>query len=168
MHNFSYLGWAGDTPMGKARASFDWNKSGEDWLKRVKEQVALVKPTVAFLSYGMTAALEAAEAKTPAEEQAILAAFDTELGRLMDAVDEVSGQKVRFFLLGPPGLHGPHDGPQSLSPEAAGRLRRELGTVIDEGKLSVDLAETFPFEQAAQAYQILAEGHVRGKIVLTP
>ena len=43
-----------------------------------------------------------------------------------------------------------------------------LATLIDEGKLSVDLAETFPFEQAAQAYQILAEGHVRGKIVLTP
>ena len=39
---------------------------------------------------------------------------------------------------------------------------------IDEGKLSVDLAETFPSKQAAQAYQILAEGHVRGKIVLTP
>ena len=58
---FRNLGWAGDSPMGRARASFDWNKSETEWLKRVKEQLALVKPTVAFLSYGMTAALEAAE-----------------------------------------------------------------------------------------------------------
>ncbi|MEN9675549.1 MAG: hypothetical protein RIS76_1445 [Verrucomicrobiota bacterium] len=98
---FRNLGWAGDTPMGKARASFDWNKSDADWLKRVKEQVALVKPTVAFLSYGMTAALEAAEAKTPAEQQAIITKYTTDIGKLMDAIDEVSGQKVRFVLLGP-------------------------------------------------------------------
>ncbi|MCW5559982.1 MAG: hypothetical protein KIT22_19365, partial [Verrucomicrobiae bacterium] len=58
---FRNLGWAADTPLGRSRASFDWGKSGEDWLKRVQEQVALVPPTVAILSYGMTAALEAAE-----------------------------------------------------------------------------------------------------------
>lgn len=98
---FRNLGWAGDTPMGKARASFDWNKSDEDWLKRVKEQVALVKPTVAFLSYGMTAALEAAEAKTPEDQKAIVAKFKADLGKLMDAINEVSGQKVRFVLVEP-------------------------------------------------------------------
>ncbi len=98
---FRNLGWAGDTPMGRARASFDWNKPEDDWLKRVKEQVALVKPTVAFLSYGMTAALEAADAKTPAEQQAMLDKFKADLNRLMDAIEEVSGQKVRFVLLGP-------------------------------------------------------------------
>jgi hypothetical protein len=68
---FRNLGWAGDSPMGRARASFDWNKPETEWLKRVKEQLALVKPSVAFLSYGMTAALEAAEAKTPEEQQAL-------------------------------------------------------------------------------------------------
>jgi glucose/arabinose dehydrogenase len=97
---FRNLAWAGDTPMGRARASFDWNKSEADWLKRVKEQVALAKPTVAFLSYGMTAALELAETK--AEEQpARLEKFKADLGTLMDAIDEVSGQKVRFVLLPP-------------------------------------------------------------------
>src|SRR5882762_8323596 len=55
---FRNLAWAADTPMGRSRASFDWNKPEEEWLKRVKEQVALVKLTVAFLSYGMTASLE--------------------------------------------------------------------------------------------------------------
>ena len=97
---FRNLAWAGDTPMGRARASFDWNKPETEWLKRVKEQVALVKPTVAFLSYGMTAALELAETK--AEEQPVkLEKFKADLGKLMDAINEVSGQKVRFVIVGP-------------------------------------------------------------------
>ena len=90
---FRNLAWAGDTPMGRSRASFDWNKSEEEWLKRVKEQVALVKPTVAFLSYGMTAALEGGEAGIPK--------FKADIGKLMDAIEAVSGQKVRFVLVGP-------------------------------------------------------------------
>jgi glucose/arabinose dehydrogenase len=97
---FRNLAWAGDTPMGKARASFDWNKSEADWLKRVKEQVALAKPTVAFLSYGMTAALELAETKAEDQPEK-LEKFKADLGTLMDAIDEVCGQKVRFVLLPP-------------------------------------------------------------------
>jgi len=90
---FRNLARAGDTPMGRARASFDWNKSKEEWLQRVKRQLELVKPTVAFLSYGITAALEGGEAGLPD--------FKTGMNRLMDVIEEVSGQKVRFVLLGP-------------------------------------------------------------------
>jgi glucose/arabinose dehydrogenase len=97
---FRNLGWAADSPMGRARASFDWNKPETEWLKRVKEQVALVKPTVAFLSYGMTEALELAETK-PEDQPTKLEKFKKDLGTLMDAIDEVSGQKVRFVLMGP-------------------------------------------------------------------
>jgi len=43
-----------------------------------------------------------------------------------------------------------------------------LAHLIDEGKLSVDLAQTFSFEDAAEAYRELEDRHVRGKIVLTP
>lgn len=89
---FRNLGWAADTPLGKARASFDWNKSEDEWLKRVKQQVALVKPTVAFLSYGMTAALEGGEPG--------ILKFKADMNRLMDTIEEVSGRKVRFVLLG--------------------------------------------------------------------
>ena len=126
---FRNLGWAGDTPMGKARASFDWNKSDEDWLKRVKEQVALVKPTVAFLSYGMTAALEAAEAKTPAEQDAVIAKFKADLVRLMRAIDEVSGQKVRFVLVDTVDPFVPTASLDRLSPEYQKKLHRQLGEV---------------------------------------
>ncbi|HKS38380.1 MAG TPA: hypothetical protein VJW76_14395, partial [Verrucomicrobiae bacterium] len=90
---FRNLAWAADTPMGRSRASFDWNKSEEDWLKRVREQVALVKPTVAFLSYGMTAALESGTNGIPK--------FKADMNKLMNAIEQVSGQKVRFVLLGP-------------------------------------------------------------------
>ena len=104
---FRNLAWAADTPMGRSRASFDWNKPEQEWLKRVKEQVALVKPTVAFLSYGMTAALESGEGVTPAEQAARIEKFKTDMNKLMDAIEEVSGsspdrpEKVRFVLLGP-------------------------------------------------------------------
>jgi glucose/arabinose dehydrogenase len=97
---FRNLAWAGDSPMGRARASFDWNRDDNFWLGRVKEQLALVKPTVAFLSYGMTAALELSETK-PEEQLAKVEKFKADLGRLMDAIDEMSGQKVRFVLVGP-------------------------------------------------------------------
>jgi glucose/arabinose dehydrogenase len=90
---FRNLAWAGDTPMGRARASFDWNRNPDDWLKRVQEQVALVKPTVAFLSYAMTASLENGPSG--------IEAFTRDLNRLMDAITATSGGPVRFVVLGP-------------------------------------------------------------------
>src|SRR5437016_3972799 len=105
---FRNLAWAADTPMGRSRASFDWNKPEEEWLKHVKEQVALVKPTVAFLSYSMTAALEQSSAGvSTARQTAALEKFKADMKKLMDAIEEVSGstpdgpKKVRFVLLGP-------------------------------------------------------------------
>src|SRR5947208_4747254 len=79
---FRNLGWAADTPLGRSRASFDWNKPEDDWLKRVKEQVALVNPTVAFLSYGMTTALESGAGVSPAEQAASIEKFKTDMNKL--------------------------------------------------------------------------------------
>lgn len=44
----------------------------------------------------------------------------------------------------------------------------ELAMLIDAGQLQVDLAGTYPLEQAKEAYQRLRDGHVRGKLVLVP
>ncbi len=90
---FRNLAWAADTPSGRARASFDWNKTPADWLKRVKDQLALVKPSVAFLSYGMTEALESGSDGVES--------FIDGMNRLMDALDAVTGRKVPCVLLGP-------------------------------------------------------------------
>ncbi len=44
----------------------------------------------------------------------------------------------------------------------------ELARLIDAANVRVDLAGTYPFAEAAAAYERLEQGHVRGKIVLTP
>ena len=49
------LGYSGDSPLGASRASFDPVARGVDSLK---EQLAVVKPTVAVLGYGMAASLD--------------------------------------------------------------------------------------------------------------
>lgn len=131
---FRNLSWAGDTPMGRARASFDWNKSPEDWLKRVKEQLDLVRPTVVFLSYGMTATLEAAALKSPDAQTAYVARFKSEIGRLLNAVDEVSGQRVSAVILGPLQIQG--DRPDSARASVALAVSQALQTVASERPLS--------------------------------
>lgn len=45
---------------------------------------------------------------------------------------------------------------------------QELARMIDAGEIAVDLAGTYPFSEAARAYELLENGHVRGKIVLVP
>jgi NADPH:quinone reductase-like Zn-dependent oxidoreductase len=42
-----------------------------------------------------------------------------------------------------------------------------LGELIESGKLRVDVAETFPLEQIAEAHRRSESGHTRGKIVVT-
>ncbi|QXG75236.1 NADP-dependent oxidoreductase [Modestobacter sp. L9-4] len=43
----------------------------------------------------------------------------------------------------------------------------ELGRMSDAGQLRVAIAKAFPLEQAAAAHDLVAEGHVRGKVVIT-
>ncbi|MET9905539.1 NADP-dependent oxidoreductase [Streptomyces sp. NPDC006476] len=43
----------------------------------------------------------------------------------------------------------------------------ELARLAAERELAVEVARTFPLEQAAQAQQLLREGHTRGKLVLS-
>jgi NADPH2:quinone reductase len=43
----------------------------------------------------------------------------------------------------------------------------QLVTLVADGKLRVNLAGIYPFEQAVAAYAELEGGHVRGKLVVT-
>jgi NADPH:quinone reductase-like Zn-dependent oxidoreductase len=43
----------------------------------------------------------------------------------------------------------------------------ELGRMADAGQLRVPIAKAFPLEQVADAQALVAEGHVRGKVVVT-
>lgn len=105
------LAWAGDTPAGWSRASFDGREKG---IERLKEHLALVKPTVVFLGYGMAASLQEMTDRAndptlnpdPARygsDPMTAARFKKQLGNLIDLIrsePEVKGG-VRFVLLSP-------------------------------------------------------------------
>ncbi|MFF4565926.1 NADP-dependent oxidoreductase [Streptomyces sp. NPDC001435] len=44
----------------------------------------------------------------------------------------------------------------------------ELAALVDEGALTLRVAETYPLEEASKAHARLAEGGVRGRLVLVP
>ena len=88
------LSFAGDTPLGVSRASFDPPAKG--W-ERLREQLDLVQPTVVFLGYGMAASLQELTDKSgdatlnpdPARygaEPMSAGRFKKELGMLMDEI----------------------------------------------------------------------------------
>ncbi|MBI3417783.1 MAG: hypothetical protein HY043_21030 [Verrucomicrobia bacterium] len=90
---FRNLGWSADTLTGRSRVSFDWSKPESEWFANLKSQIAAVKPTVAFLGYGMASSFDG---------EAGLPKFKSDLRKLMDAIQEIAGEKkVRFVLLGP-------------------------------------------------------------------
>ena len=103
------LGYSGDSPLGASRASFDPVAKGVDSLK---EQLAVVKPTVAILGYGMAASLDEL---TYRKNDPVLnpdparygtdhspAKFRRELLQLMDLITAASPNgQVRFVFVGP-------------------------------------------------------------------
>jgi NADPH:quinone reductase-like Zn-dependent oxidoreductase len=52
-----------------------------------------------------------------------------------------------------------------VHPDAAGL--GELARMAEAGQLRVPIAKAFPLEQLAEAHRLVAEGHVRGKVVVT-
>ena len=96
------LAFSADTPLGWSRASFDPAAKG---FERLKEQLALVKPTVVFLGYGMAASLQEMTDRSqdwtlnrdPARygaEPMSAARFKKELAQCMDAIEEVSADSA--------------------------------------------------------------------------
>ena len=43
----------------------------------------------------------------------------------------------------------------------------EIATLIDDGKVRVEIAATFPLDHVREAYDCVERGHIRGKVVLT-
>jgi len=125
------LAFSADTPLGWSRASFDPAAKG---FERLKEQIALVKPSVVFLGYGMAASLQEITDRSndptlnpdPVRygvEPMSAPRFKKELAQLMDTIVEISGapatdaapqapSPVRFVLLSPI----PHEDLRELKP----------------------------------------------------
>jgi putative heme-binding domain-containing protein len=109
------LSWAGDTPLGWSRASFDPAETG---IERLKEHLALARPTVVFLGYGMAATLQEITDQSadwtlnpdPARygrHPYSAARFKKDLGQLMDLIVAEAAREQpprpapRFVLLSP-------------------------------------------------------------------
>jgi len=42
----------------------------------------------------------------------------------------------------------------------------EIGELIESGRFSLPVVQTFPLADAAEAHRVSEQGHVRGKLVL--
>ncbi len=51
---------------------------------------------------------------------------------------------------------------------ASATVLAELAALIADGELEIPIAATFPLAEVRDAYRLLAQGHVQGKIVLLP
>jgi len=103
------LGYSGDSPLGASRASFDPVDKGTESLK---QQLAVVKPTIAVLGYGMAASLDDL---TYRKNDPVLnpdparygldhspEKFRKDLLALMELIKQASPEgKVRFVFVGP-------------------------------------------------------------------
>lgn len=126
---------------------------------------------------------------------ALARAWDEEFIRSLGAVDFVSGGvgAGRFdavldaAVLGEPALEWVRDGgayvgviPEahpasvrgvrtaSVEVRADGAQLAALAGLVDEGALTLRVAETYPLDEASKAHARLAEGGVRGRLVLVP
>ncbi|MEW6158181.1 MAG: PVC-type heme-binding CxxCH protein [Verrucomicrobiota bacterium] len=114
---FRNLGWSADTVLGVSRAGFDPPEKGFD---RLKEQIAAVKPTVAFLGYGMASSFDG---------EAAIPNFKQDLNRLIDTIQSVS-KDCRFVLMSPvPHEHLP---PPLPDPTEHNRVLGEYAKTIRE------------------------------------
>ncbi len=89
---FRNLGWSADTPQGQSRVGFDHTKSPNVWFQQLTNSIALLKPTVVFLGYGMANSFEG---------ESGLPKFVAQLGTLMDAVQQNSATALRWVILSP-------------------------------------------------------------------
>ena len=51
--------------------------------------------------------------------------------------------------------------------EHQGEILRRCAEWMDAGRLSIQVSETFPLDRAADAHNLVEEGHTQGKVVLT-
>ena len=177
------LGYSGDTPLGASRASFDPVAKG---VEQLEEQLAVVKPTVAIIGYGMAASLEELTYRQndpalnpdPARygTEHTPARLKREVAKLMELITKhAAGGKVRFVILGPiahedlrgsrPGLPDPAEHNALLA--AYGRSLAELAAeknvpfVQAEWKsqgITLDFGTDNGIHLTERGYRALSEG----------
>jgi NADPH:quinone reductase-like Zn-dependent oxidoreductase len=96
------------------------------------------------------------------------AALDAAGGGALPALVELSGGPERVVTI------ADYAGAQETGAQFTGGMGtkraihalRDIGPLIESGKFSLPVAQTFPLEKIADAHALSQEGHVRGKLVL--
>ena len=96
---FRNLAWSADTILGESRASFDPPEKG---FERLTEQLQAIKPTAAFLAYGMAESFKG---------EAGLEKFKADILKLIDTITEISKPETVRFVIVTPMMHEPLGGP---------------------------------------------------------
>jgi len=142
------LGWSADTPAGESRASFDFNEAGKGF-QLLTNEVALVRPTVVILGYGMASSFGGESALQP---------FITQTEHLMDALQRDPSHPVRFVILSPlrhQKLPSPmpdpsfHNAQLSLYTEALRQIAQARG---------VPFVDLFNWQPGAKAQEVTDNG----------
>ncbi len=91
---------------------------------------------------------------------------------VLDCVGTPEAINVSFEVIRDPARFGslvsPAPGVRRLSTRGSVTQLAELVALYEKGALRVEVAATFPLEEAAAAHRLLESGHVRGKVVLMP
>ncbi|MEV8627071.1 NADP-dependent oxidoreductase [Streptomyces sp. NPDC051079] len=84
------------------------------------------------------------------------------------SVELLGGKKSRIVTIAAPDAHehGIVFSGVTVEETVARRLLTELAALVADGRLRLDLAETFPLKEAARAQELSESGHVRGKLVI--
>jgi NADPH:quinone reductase-like Zn-dependent oxidoreductase len=97
-------------------------------------------------------------------------------GGVTAVVDSVGGQlETTLAVLAPGGRHASIADPSVLQHGGTwiwvrpdGAKLAELAALVDAGRLTVEVAETYPLDKVGAAFAASRGGHVRGKLVIVP
>src|SRR5688500_7345620 len=116
---FRNLAWSADTVLGEWRASFDPPEKG---FERLQEQLQAIKPTVAFLAYGMAESFKA---------DAGLEKFRKDINTLIETISEISKPTTVRFVIVTPLFHENLGGPLPKADEHNAQLAKYTATLRD-------------------------------------
>jgi putative heme-binding domain-containing protein len=114
---FRNLAWSADTVLGESRASFDPPEKGFELLK---EPLQAIKPTVAFLAYGMAESFKG---------DAGLEKFRKDINTLIDTISDISKPTVVRFVIVTPIFHENLGAPLPKADEHNAQLAKYAATL---------------------------------------
>jgi NADPH:quinone reductase-like Zn-dependent oxidoreductase len=96
------------------------------------------------------------------------AALDAAVGGAVPALIALAGGAGRVVAI------ADYQGPQQTGARMSGgpgtqravHALRDIAPLIESGRFSLPIAQTFPLEAIAAAHRVIETGHVRGKLIL--